>query len=111
MTAGGEQDRGDVNSRTTDSLTHRLEGMIMHNSKRTRGWTIVALAAVLIGGFGVGPAAARQGAAAPVVQSTQQAAPVMDSWLCPLTRIGSQFVRCDVLTGAGVFAPAWVAEG
>jgi hypothetical protein len=27
---------------------------------------------------------------------------------CPLRRVGSQFVRCDNLTGAGVAAPSWV---
>jgi hypothetical protein len=29
---------------------------------------------------------------------------------CPLTRIGTQLVRCDLLTGAGVPAPYWVAQ-
>jgi hypothetical protein len=29
---------------------------------------------------------------------------------CPLSRIGTQPVRCDYLTGAGVPAPAFVAE-
>jgi hypothetical protein len=29
---------------------------------------------------------------------------------CPLTRIGTQFVRCDNLTGAGVSAPPWIPE-
>lgn len=29
---------------------------------------------------------------------------------CPLERIGTQFVRCDNLTGAGVRAPAWIPE-
>jgi hypothetical protein len=29
---------------------------------------------------------------------------------CPLTRVGTQFVRCDNLTGAGVRAPQWVPE-
>ena len=29
---------------------------------------------------------------------------------CPLERIGTQFVRCDDLTGAGVPAPAWIPE-
>lgn len=35
---------------------------------------------------------------------------MQDSSHCPLTRIGTQFVRCDILTGAGVDAPAWVPE-
>lgn len=29
---------------------------------------------------------------------------------CPLTRVGTQFVRCDNLTGAGVPAPPWIPE-
>lgn len=29
---------------------------------------------------------------------------------CPLERIGTQLVRCDNLTGAGVQAPAWIPE-
>jgi hypothetical protein len=29
---------------------------------------------------------------------------------CPLERVGTQFVRCDYLTGAGVPAAPWVPE-
>ncbi|MDJ0313568.1 hypothetical protein [Arthrobacter sp. H35-D1] len=29
---------------------------------------------------------------------------------CKQTRIGTQFVRCDALTGAGAAAPSWVPE-
>lgn len=29
---------------------------------------------------------------------------------CLLTRIGTQLVRCDNLTGAGVPAPPWIPE-
>jgi len=29
---------------------------------------------------------------------------------CPLTRIGTQLVRCDNLTGAGAEAPYWIPE-
>ena len=29
---------------------------------------------------------------------------------CPLNRVGTQLVRCDYLTGAGVPAPAFVTE-
>lgn len=29
---------------------------------------------------------------------------------CPLERIGTQLVRCDNLTGAGVDAPSWIPE-
>lgn len=30
---------------------------------------------------------------------------------CPLRRLGNHMVRCDSLTGAGVAAPGWMAEG
>ncbi len=30
---------------------------------------------------------------------------------CPLTRVGTQYTRCDTLTGNGVPAPAWIANG
>lgn len=29
---------------------------------------------------------------------------------CPLERVGTQFVRCDNLTGNGVSAPGWIPE-
>jgi hypothetical protein len=29
---------------------------------------------------------------------------------CPLERIGTQLIRCDNLTGAGVRAPSWIPE-
>jgi hypothetical protein len=29
---------------------------------------------------------------------------------CPLMRVGTQLVRCDNLTGAGVSAPFWIPE-
>jgi hypothetical protein len=29
---------------------------------------------------------------------------------CLLSRVGTQYVKCDNLTGAGVPAPAWVPE-
>lgn len=34
--------------------------------------------------------------------------PMNTSTQCPLSRIDTQFVRCDNLTGAGVKAPQWV---
>jgi hypothetical protein len=33
-----------------------------------------------------------------------------DEGRCPLRRVGTQYVRCDNLTGNGVAAPAWVLE-
>jgi hypothetical protein len=37
-------------------------------------------------------------------------AELVDSRYCELTRIESQFMRCDNLTGEGVLAPNWVPE-
>lgn len=43
-----------------------------------------------------------------------EAAPALErgstSTSCPLTRVGTQFVKCDDLTGNGVSAPGWVPE-
>ena len=33
-----------------------------------------------------------------------------DAGQCLLERVGSQYVRCDLLTGNGVPAPAWIPE-
>jgi hypothetical protein len=35
---------------------------------------------------------------------------VLPPMSCPLERIGTQLVRCDNFTGAGVAAPAWIPE-
>jgi len=34
--------------------------------------------------------------------------PASSEGVCPLRRVGDQFVRCDNLTGAGVPAPTWI---
>ncbi|GAA4397788.1 hypothetical protein GCM10023168_03120 [Fodinibacter luteus] len=65
---------------------------------RLLGTTATAL---LLGAALVTPSAARQDAG-PAPQ--QDRAPTS----CPLTRVGTQFVRCDDLTGNGVSAPLWV---
>lgn len=41
---------------------------------------------------------------------TQQATDYFTYSNCPLERIGTQLVRCDVLTGTGVDAPYWIPE-
>ena len=59
--------------------------------------------ALLLGAVLVTPASARQDPGpAPEREST--------STSCPLTRVGSQFVRCDNLTGNGVSAPLWIPQ-
>lgn len=80
----------------------------MVRSTSTRNWTIIALTAILLAGSGVAPAAAAQDPGTPT--PTAPVTSLQDSRHCPLTRIGTQFVRCDDLTGAGVAAPSWVPE-
>ena len=59
--------------------------------------------ALLLGAALVTPAAARQDAGpAPEQHRT--------STSCPLTRVGTQLVRCDNLTGNGVSAPRWIPQ-
>ncbi|XAZ32897.1 hypothetical protein AAHB34_09695 [Paenarthrobacter ureafaciens] len=41
---------------------------------------------------------------------TEQATDYFTYSNCPLERIGTQLVRCDVLTGTGVDAPYWIPE-
>ncbi len=78
----------------------------MNSSLRTRRGAIVALAALLVAGASVRPAAAGQDPGAPTGSFVSSA----HAGSCPLTRIGTQFVHCDNLTGAGVSAPAWIPE-
>jgi hypothetical protein len=44
--------------------------------------------------------------ASPILDQPTPSAPSS----CPLMRVGTQFVRCDNLTGAGVSAPPWIPE-
>ena len=61
-----------------------------------------ALAGLLVLGCGSLPATARQDAG-PVVVHT-----IPDDGHCSLARVGTQFVKCDDLTGNGVSAPSWI---
>jgi hypothetical protein len=81
----------------------------MIRSTSTRNWTVAGLTAVLLFGTGVAPAVARQDPGTPA--ATTPSVSVLSYRNCPLTRIGTQFVRCDNLTGAGVSAPSFVPEG
>ncbi len=60
----------------------------------------VTVGLVLLGA-GVGPAAAAQDPGYPTKGSTPSAS-------CSLERVGTQLVRCDNLTGAGVKAPSYI---
>lgn len=69
-------------------------------------WMVAAFAVSILAGTGVAPAAAMQDPGVPQRPPVVQ----LDAPYCFLTRIGTQLVRCDDLTGAGVPAPAWVPE-
>jgi hypothetical protein len=73
----------------------------MFTTRRTITTTI-ALASLLLLGTGSLPATARQDAGPTVVHT------IPDDGRCPLTRVGTQFVKCDDLTGNGVSAPGWI---
>jgi hypothetical protein len=62
-----------------------------------------AAAALVLLGLAVTPAAAHPEAGAPVVHAQYRND-------CPLRRVGTQFVRCDDLTGNNVPAPAYIPE-
>lgn len=76
----------------------------MSTTRRTITTTI-ALASLIVLGAGSLPATARQDAG-PVIVHT-----IPDDGHCPLTRVGTQFVKCDDLTGNGVPAPGWIPRG
>jgi len=67
--------------------------------------TAAAAAATLLAGLGATAAAARPdpGDPIPIRFSSHERN-------CPLSRVDTQLVRCDNLTGAGVTAPASVPE-
>ncbi|HMM95429.1 hypothetical protein [Phycicoccus sp.] len=72
----------------------------MKRQHRARRGIAVLGAGLLAAGTLVGPAEARQDAGPPVG----------DGGGCLLERVGDQFVRCDLLTGNGVPAPAFIPE-
>ena len=73
----------------------------MFTTRRTTTTTI-ALASLLVLGVGSRPATARQDPGPIVVQT------IVDDRHCTLARVGTQFVKCDDLTGNGVSAPGWI---
>jgi hypothetical protein len=48
--------------------------------------------------------------ASPATARSGQAADYFTYSNCPLERIGTQLVRCDILTGTGADAPYWIPE-
>ncbi|MCD9197925.1 hypothetical protein [Aeromicrobium wangtongii] len=69
---------------------------------------IVPISVIVVATAGTLPAAARPDAGVPLRAPATSS--VQDSLHCPLERVGTQFVRCDNLTGAGVPAHEWVPE-
>ena len=74
----------------------------MYSSIGSRRRTGATLAPFLLAVIAPAPASAREPAA------PEDAG--INTGYCPLTRIGTQLVRCDNLTGAGVPAPYWIPE-
>jgi hypothetical protein len=76
----------------------------MITSTHLRAGSAIAIAVIL--------ASAASPAGAFNQPGTTRSAPIsmLNSGNCPLERVGTQFVRCDYLTGDGVPAPAWVPE-
>ena len=76
----------------------------MSRTLRSRTATIAVLSLLALAG-GAQTASARPDPA----DSGSSGTSVQDG-SCELRRIGTQLVRCDNLTGAGVAAPAWIPE-
>ncbi|HEY9357882.1 MAG TPA: hypothetical protein VIQ52_16415 [Arthrobacter sp.] len=74
----------------------------MYSSIGSRRRTGAALALFLLAVIAPAPAGAGEPAA--------PADTGVNTGYCPLTRIGTQLVRCDNLTGADVPAPYWIPE-
>jgi hypothetical protein len=64
--------------------------------------TAAGISTLLVLGIGTLPATARQDSG-PMIERG-----ATDPRFCALERVGTQFVKCDDLTGNGVVAPAWV---
>ncbi|QGN57773.1 hypothetical protein [Nostocoides sp. HKS02] len=67
----------------------------MHTTTRHSRWATQALAGAII---------------LATLKSVPASAQVTYDDICPLTRLGTQLVRCDNLTGNGATAPLWVPQ-
>ena len=76
----------------------------MITSTHLRTGSVIAIAMILAAA--ASPAGAFNQAGAPRSATIS----MLNSGNCPLERVGTQFVRCDNLTGDGVPAAAWVPE-
>lgn len=80
----------------------------MKLSVQVRRGGFTALVTILLSTIGLASAAAVQDPGSP---ASTQARTTHGSGQCSLTRIGTQLVRCDDLTGAGADASSWVPSG
>lgn len=80
----------------------------MNHTSRRSTWA-AATALALLASAATLPASARQVAEeVPWVAGASSVSLDDGSGNCPLRRLGTQLVRCDHLTGAGVAAPTWI---
>ena len=78
------------------------------NATHIRRWEAAILAALLLSGLNAGAASARLHD--PDLTAQAISAHASTNRACWLARVGTQFVRCDNLTGNAVRAPRWVPE-
>lgn len=97
--------RSRTGRRVETSEQHPMEGKNMYASHPAPRWAALAAAALLLAVVVPAPAFAK-----PDPGTSGGMVPVLTGQQCPLTRIGTQFVRCEDLTGAGALAPSWVPE-
>ncbi len=82
---------------------HRTRGRISTGRHVTR-IAVVAVLLTAVGGLAAGPVSARPD------PGPSDAPEHSGSAQCPLTRVGTEYIRCDDNTGNGVPAPGWVPE-
>ncbi|MDQ6740370.1 MAG: hypothetical protein M3021_08400 [Actinomycetota bacterium] len=82
-----------------------MEGTIMYVPHQAPRWTGLALTLLVFAAVVPAPASAQLDPGTPAGP-----APALVGPNCPLTRIGTQLVRCGDLTGAGVAAAIWIPE-
>ena len=82
-----------------------MKGKTMNATHRALRPVSIAIAALLMAVTVPAPANARQDPG-----TLEGTVTVVTNHQCKQTRIGTQFVRCDALTGAGATAPSWVPE-
>lgn len=83
----------------------------MNSARKTTRFAGLVFASLAVALAASSPAYARLGPGGPIVdEQTTLSTVTTDTSTCSLARIGTQLVRCDSLTGAGVEAPSWVPE-